>query len=146
MSRIIMRALASAAVGAATLFTASASQANDATGVWIDHTGRGAVEIVNCGSNLCGRVVWLQDAANSDACGMQIIGNAKPVGGGRWDNGWIYDPDAGSRYSVEITPLGHFRDQIFNCRLLCSDRNSAGSKLQAISRSHGERCSRIISK
>jgi uncharacterized protein (DUF2147 family) len=37
---------------------------------------------------------------------MQIIGNAKPVASGRWDNGWIYDPDAGSRYSVEITPLG----------------------------------------
>jgi uncharacterized protein (DUF2147 family) len=106
MSRIFKRALASAAVAAATFFTASASQANDATGIWIDHTGRGAVEIVNCGSNLCGRVVWLQDAANGEACGMQIIGNAKPVGGGRWDNGWIYDPDAGSRYSVEITPLG----------------------------------------
>jgi uncharacterized protein (DUF2147 family) len=106
MSRIIKRALASATVAAATFFTVFAAEANEATGIWIDHTGRGAVEIVNCGSNLCGRVVWLQDAANSEACGMQIIGNAKPVASGRWDNGWIYDPDAGSRYSVEITPLG----------------------------------------
>jgi uncharacterized protein (DUF2147 family) len=105
MSRIFKRALASAAVAAATSFTASVSQANEATGVWIDHTGRGAVEIVNCGGNLCGRVVWLQSASNGEACGMQIIGNAKPMGG-RWDNGWIYDPDAGRRYSVEITPIG----------------------------------------
>ena len=37
---------------------------------------------------------------------MQIIGNAKPVAGGKWDNGWIYDPEASSKYSVELTPVG----------------------------------------
>ena len=24
---------------------------------------------------------------------MQIIGNVKPVAGGVWDSGWIYDPE-----------------------------------------------------
>lgn len=43
------------------------------------------------------------------ACGMRVIGNAKPVSGGKWDNGWIFDPDAGSRYAVEITPMGSGR-------------------------------------
>jgi uncharacterized protein (DUF2147 family) len=85
---------------------AQASAAGSATGLWIDHTGRGAIEITNCGANLCGRLVWLKDEKNSKACGTQIIGNAKPVSGGKWDGGWIYDPDQGAKYSVEITPMG----------------------------------------
>ena len=32
-------------------------------GVWIDHTGRGAVEITDCGGKLCGRIVWVKDPA-----------------------------------------------------------------------------------
>ena len=75
-------------------------------GVWIDHTGRGAVEISNCGALLCGKVVWLKDAAHGQTCGKQVIGNVKPVGGGKWDNGWIYDVDEDRRYDVEITPMG----------------------------------------
>jgi uncharacterized protein (DUF2147 family) len=106
MSRNIIRALTSAGVAAAAFCSVSAAEASEVTGIWYDHTGRGAVEIVQCGANLCGRVVWLQDTGNAEACGMQIIGNARPVGGGRFDGGWIYDPDAGSRYSVELTPLG----------------------------------------
>jgi hypothetical protein len=73
--------------------------------VWIDHTGRGAVEITDCGGNLCGRAVWVKDPKDSKGCGIQIIGNAKPVSGGKWDNGWIYDPDEDAKYSVELTPL-----------------------------------------
>jgi uncharacterized protein (DUF2147 family) len=108
-------------------------------GVWIDHTGRGAVEIAPCpvfaaaaaGSppppldpavrqNLCGRIVWLQnpndaqgrplvDALNKNAakrgapiCGLQIIGEAKPQADGSWDKGWIYDPEQGSSFDVEL--------------------------------------------
>jgi hypothetical protein len=61
--------------------------------VWIDHTGRGAVEISNCGGSLCGKIVWLKDSAHNETCGKQVIGNVKPVGAGKWDNGWIYDVD-----------------------------------------------------
>jgi uncharacterized protein (DUF2147 family) len=75
-------------------------------GIWIDHTGRGAVEISECDGKLCGRVVWLQDQKNTKACGMQVIGDAKPIGGRRWDKGWIYDPDSDDRYTVELTPMG----------------------------------------
>jgi uncharacterized protein (DUF2147 family) len=82
-----------------------AAQATAPTGVWIDHTGRGAVEITDCGGNLCGRAVWVKDPKDSKGCGIQIIGNAKPVSGGKWDNGWIYDPDEDAKYSVELTPL-----------------------------------------
>lgn len=106
MTSLIARILKSAAVAAPLLASGTAFADGGATGVWIDHTGRGAVEITNCGSNLCGRVVWIKDEKNAKGCGIQIIGNAKPVAGGKWDNGWIYDPDAGAKYSVEITPLG----------------------------------------
>ena len=47
-----------------------------------------------------------EDAKNSDQCGKQIIGNVKSVGKNKWDNGWIYDPDGGSKYDVELTPVG----------------------------------------
>lgn len=112
-----------------------------AEGVWIDHTGRGAVEIIPCAvlaaaaagappppaatpdaprQNLCGRIVWLQnpndpkgrpliDELNKNAakrgapiCGLQIIGDAKPQADGSWDKGWIYDPEQGSSFDVEL--------------------------------------------
>lgn len=107
-----------------------------AQGVWIDHTGRGAVEIAPCGGagapgnpsaatpasapNLCGRIVWLQnpndekgrpliDDLNKNAakrgapiCGLQIIGDMKPQPDGSWDKGWIYDPEKGSSFDLEL--------------------------------------------
>ncbi|MDP1911258.1 MAG: DUF2147 domain-containing protein, partial [Hyphomicrobium sp.] len=79
---------------------------NAATGVWIDHTGRGAVEITECNGKLCGHVAWVEDAKNAGECGKQIIGNVKSVGKNKWDNGWIYDPDRGSKYDVELTATG----------------------------------------
>ena len=75
------------------------------TGVWIDHTGRGAVEITECAGALCGRIVWLKDAGHKSVCGKQIIGSARRSSGGTWDGGWIYDPDRDTRYSVELKLL-----------------------------------------
>lgn len=90
------------------------------TGLWIDHTGRGAVEIISCADALCGRIIWLQqpndkagqllrDEKNEDRakrsqpiCGLQIIGGLKLQSDGSWDNGWIYDPEQGERFDVEI--------------------------------------------
>jgi hypothetical protein len=80
--------------------------ASGPTGVWFDHTGRGAVEINECGGSLCGRIVWLKDAANRGVCGKQIIGNAKRSSASTWDGGWIYDPDREARYSVELKLVG----------------------------------------
>lgn len=74
-------------------------------GVWLDHTGRGAVEIRPCGANLCGHIVWLEDKANTSLCGTKIIGDLRKTKSGTWDNGWIYDPERQSRFDVELTPL-----------------------------------------
>ena len=76
-------------------------------GVWIDHTGRGAVEITDCGGALCGKVVWVADQANAKGCGLQILGDVKPMGDGTFDEGWIYDPDKDAKYDVELVPQGN---------------------------------------
>jgi uncharacterized protein (DUF2147 family) len=106
MTNLITRIVQAAAFAATIAAATTASAGGEPTGVWIDHTGRGAVEITNCGPSLCGKVVWLKDTAHGQTCGKQVIGNVKPVGGGKWDNGWIYDVDEDRRYDVEITPMG----------------------------------------
>jgi uncharacterized protein (DUF2147 family) len=92
----------------------------DVTGVWIDHTGRGAVEIAPCGAKLCGSIAWVQDPVDKQGkplvdinnpdrakrgrkiCGLPIIGNTTRQKGDVWDNGWIYDPDEGKTFDVEL--------------------------------------------
>jgi uncharacterized protein (DUF2147 family) len=91
---------------AVTLLAAGVAHAeNSPLGVWIDQTGRGAVEIRECDGNLCGYVAWVKDTKDQEGCGEQIIGNVEPVGAGTWDNGWIYDPDRGKKFDVEIKPI-----------------------------------------
>lgn len=103
------RALSLAVVAGASLWSASANAASDATGLWFDHNGRGAVEIAPCGSGngLCGYVVHVTDAKNTKRCGMQILGNVTESGGG-----WIYSPDRGKKYSVELTRLSDDKLQV----------------------------------
>jgi uncharacterized protein (DUF2147 family) len=105
MIRLVCCVLKAAILVGAAVSGSPAIASTNATGIWIDHTGRGAVEIKQCGKNLCGNVVWLEDSANAEACGLQVLGNVKPVARNRWDNGWIYDPDEDAKYDVEITVL-----------------------------------------
>jgi len=77
-------------------------------GVWIDQTGRGAVEIKPCGKKLCGHVVWARSRKdNKKGCGKKIIGNLKKVGSKTWDRGWIYSPERGRKFDLEIRTLSH---------------------------------------
>ena len=87
-------------------FIRASANVSGPTGVWIDHTGRGAVEITECAGKLCGRIVWLKDAGHKSVCGTQIIGNVKSVGKGIWDGGWIHDPEKNEKYSVELKTVG----------------------------------------
>lgn len=103
-SKLVFTALALAT--SVTLAAGSAAAQSDPTGVWIDNTGRGAVEITECGKALCGKVVWVKSEKDRDGCGEQIIGNVKPAGKGLWDSGWIYSPEHGRKYDVELKPVG----------------------------------------
>lgn len=112
-----LRAAGKAAAGVllmAVLTTASgqAQNASEIAGTWIDHTGRGAVELHPCGDRLCGRIAWLKepqvkgapatDAKGRPLCGLQIIGDLRPQRNGGWDGGWIYNPEEGETFNVEI--------------------------------------------
>jgi uncharacterized protein (DUF2147 family) len=87
-------------------------------GVWAIDT-EVAVQIFDCGSELCGRIVWLQeprgldgllnsDKLNPDAslrkqllCGLTILGGLRRDGPSRWVSGWFYNPQDGKTYSVK---------------------------------------------
>jgi len=106
-----MIAIIKRAIGPLVISLAAASTpalAASPTGLWYDHTGRGAVEITDCNGKLCGRIVWVKDNNHKEGCGFQVIGDVKPVAGGKWDGGWIIDPDKDpdKKYDVEITPQG----------------------------------------
>jgi uncharacterized protein (DUF2147 family) len=103
-----------AAVAAVALLAsgpAAQAPAPDATGVWIDHTGQGAVEISPCGNpganRLCGRVVWLKDPGHRSVsgkaiCGAQVLGDLRKEGRNVWDSGWIYNPEDEERFSAAL--------------------------------------------
>jgi uncharacterized protein (DUF2147 family) len=76
-------------------------------GVWIDHTGQGAVEIAPCGTRLCGRVVWLKNPEHKSRsgkhiCGAQILGDLRKEGANAWGEGWIYNPEDEERFNAAI--------------------------------------------
>jgi uncharacterized protein (DUF2147 family) len=100
-----------------------ASTGPEVSGVWIDHTGQGAVEIGPCPAapqKLCGHVVWMRDPLDKTGrprkddrnpdrakrgqpmCGTQIIGDLSRGVAGAWDKGWIYNPEDGDRFDVEV--------------------------------------------
>lgn len=106
MNRLSVLVRSAAGLLLAAVSVMPAVSATDPVGVWIDHTGRGAVEIADCGGRMCGKLVWLKDGKNQQACGTQIIGDAKPMASGKWDGGWIYDPEEDEKFSVELTPMG----------------------------------------
>jgi uncharacterized protein (DUF2147 family) len=92
-------------------------------GVWINHEGKGAVEIKPCGDALCGNIVWLKSLVNDEGqplidrrnpdeskrnrpiCGLAVIGNVRRTSDG-WDEGWIYNPEEGAQYDVYLKASG----------------------------------------
>lgn len=97
-----------AAIGSVFAFASSANATGaDPTGIWLDDTGRGAIEIKACGRGVCGYVVAVKNANDTKGCGKQIIGDAKPANGGTWGNGWIYSPEKRKNYDVELKPLSN---------------------------------------
>ncbi len=92
-------------------------------GVWATDGGDSHVKIVECGTNLCGTIVWLKDPLGDD--GKDAVDSKNPdpslrskklVGlmllsgfeqdkddPGKWIHGRIYDPDDGRTYSCNLT-------------------------------------------
>jgi uncharacterized protein (DUF2147 family) len=111
---------------AAVVTLISAANADDgatpgAIGFWVTQDHSSVVEISPCGAGLCGQVVGLRagrkpddpatDTHNPDPakrgaalCGLVMMGGLTPVKGsvGKWEGGWIYDPESGDTYSAEM--------------------------------------------
>ncbi len=81
-------------------------------GVYLDHRGDGAIEFNLCNGKLCGHVVWVREGAPAEACGTVIIGDAALMGVGVWDGGWIFDPEFGQKFDVEVTHLNDNEIQV----------------------------------
>lgn len=97
------------------------AQAPSVAGLWLDNEGKAAVEISRCDTNMCGKIVWLKDSADPQGkawmdilnpdeskrktpiCGLPVIGDLKRQAGGEWTEGWIYDPEQGKRFNVELS-------------------------------------------
>jgi len=105
--------VAAVAIGAALLSQGVDAQdtAKGVNGVWIDHTGQGAVEIGPCGDKVCGRVIWLKDPAHKSKsgkliCGTQILGDLRQQAANAWESGWIYNPEDEERFSAALQLSG----------------------------------------
>lgn len=98
--------------------SASTAVQSSLVGFWVIGDGNWVVEITACPSGFCGQLVGLKkspkpnalrmDAHNPDPakrdtplCGLLLMGSFKPSKDewGKWEDGWVYDPQNGETYS-----------------------------------------------
>jgi len=118
MTRIFAGALLLIFAGAG----AASAQGPSPIGRWMTEGGKSHVEIYACGTQLCGRIVWLReplfkdgrpktDLNNSDKAlqrrpilGLPFLYNfAKSAEPNVWEGGRIYNPEDGDVYKATIT-------------------------------------------
>ena len=82
-------------------------------GYWLTENKRAIIKTRICGDKVCGTMVWIQnpvDAAGKvklgadgkPLCGTELIGDLKPDGASKWNDGWVLDPRSGERYSANL--------------------------------------------
>lgn len=99
---------------------AYADDPNAIIGTWTVENGKARVEFYQCGSEYCGRIVWLRepneadgnpklDKNNPDAgrqkqplMGMNLVWGFKYKGDSAWADGAIYDPESGKTYYCKL--------------------------------------------
>jgi uncharacterized protein (DUF2147 family) len=97
--------------------------AADATGIWMSDKGDGATEIRPCSpqsTTLCGYIYSILKIPNPDKpwvdgrnetvelrnrplCDLPVLGALTRESQDTWGGGWVYDPNVGKTYSVELT-------------------------------------------
>src|SRR6266852_963238 len=96
-------------------------------GHWYAEGGAAQVAIAPCGTELCGRVVWLSSPLDEDGCdlrdrhnpdptlrsrrvmGLEVLQGLKPRPNGTWVSGSIYDPATGNIYTCHLVLDGDDR-------------------------------------
>jgi uncharacterized protein (DUF2147 family) len=93
---------------------------NKLVGVWIDGKEQAHIEIYEANKKFFGKIVWLneplrdgkpkKDGNNPDPklkstpiLGLQLLKDFIYVGGGKWEEGKIYDPNSGKTYNSILT-------------------------------------------
>lgn len=96
---------------------------NTPLGTWTNEDKEAKFEIYQCGSKLCGKIVWLkeplrdgkpkldksnpdQNLQNRPILGLVFMQNFNFTGDNKWDDGTIYDPKSGKTYSCYMKVLG----------------------------------------
>ena len=116
--------LSRAALGilpAIAVLAAVAAPVAEIEGVWLVEDGEAKIEVLRCGDDVCGRIVWLSEPTNSEGnvkrdilnpdrslrdrmvIGVQLLRiPAVPDKRGVWSGGRIYDPDTGKTYRCTL--------------------------------------------
>lgn len=116
-----VRALvASAALSMMPVVALAERPADPAYGYWLTENRKAIVRIEPCGTDTCGRMVWVEnaiddsgqlkrDVKNTDVakrqrpiCGLELVGGLMKADEGTWQDGWLYNPRDGATYSAEI--------------------------------------------
>jgi uncharacterized protein (DUF2147 family) len=110
----------------------SSPGAKDIVGVWLDPKGDGGIELKPCanGAGICGHIVWLKDPVDKTGrpvrdennrdpskrsallCNLQLIGGGTRKPDGSLEKGWIYNPEDGGRYDVDIVRIDQNRIKV----------------------------------
>jgi uncharacterized protein (DUF2147 family) len=98
----MLRALASAAVLAATVST---GWAGEVKGEWLRDDGKAKVRLGSCGDAICGSLSWLRDKDDPGKVGQQVFFDMKPSGADAW-TGRAFNPEDGKTYSGKMTMSG----------------------------------------
>jgi uncharacterized protein (DUF2147 family) len=117
----------------------SAENLGTPIGVWLTEAGDAKVRISQCGTGLCGIIVWLKNPidtstgkpqvddknanrslANRPIVGINIFNQMNPAQDNKWC-GRIYNADDGKTYSSEVRLSGAKKLEVRGCvmALLC---------------------------
>lgn len=105
-----------------TVLLSSSLLANqDIKGVWFTAEKGAKIEIYECGSKICGKIVWLKepndengkplmDVENPDEAkqqdsilGLNLLKGFEKSDDNVWTDGTVYDPNSGKTYKCKLT-------------------------------------------
>jgi uncharacterized protein (DUF2147 family) len=88
-------------------FATAHADARVPEGTWIIGD-RVALQIFDCDSLLCGKVVWLRNPALRSAamCGRTIVWGLRMTEPAQWSGGWFFDPENSTTYNVTAQMQG----------------------------------------
>ena len=88
----------------------SAALADDVLGTWKSEPGETGgfihVNMVQCGTKICGTIAEVIGNDNTDIIGRQIITDMSPNGGGAYSGGTIWAPDQDRNYRAKMQLSG----------------------------------------